>query len=119
MDWATIVTVMVLLGPGGFHIGGENLRSFDPPPEYRQLYEETEACVRWEGDFDEVRWMAMDHLTVFGEPAVGAWLPRGIIILRTIDYDRNGTVRHEALHDIIGGGGHPDVLFDACAPDIV
>ena len=95
---------------------------FRPPEAYRAAWDSVEACSGLRGDMGRVRWYAVPGQTFFvGETLTsGAWHPPHNIYLSewaaTADTVRDyHTVRHEMLHDLLGGGGegmaHPQVFW--------
>ena len=84
---------------------------FEPPARWEILWGDVERCSGFRGDFHRVTWFSAtgDNL-----PA-GWWHPPHAIYLVSsmVDSvgghnarDRQYTVMHEMLHDLIGRGGH-------------
>lgn len=96
---------------------------FAAPDAYRAAWASVEACSGLTGDMARVQWYAVPQgLFYVGEtPTFGAWTPpHTIYVAESVKDDSLGhylTVRHEMLHDLLGGGGegvaHPPV-FRTC-----
>jgi hypothetical protein len=96
---------------------------FDAPPAYQAAWDSVEACSGLSGDLARVRWYAVpqDAFYVGKTLTFGAWTPpHTIYVAEWAKDDSLGhylTVRHEMLHDLLGGGGegqaHPPV-FRTC-----
>jgi hypothetical protein len=74
-----------------------------------------EACSSKTGDFDLVRWFEASALVVQGESVLGIWEPmHDITVLNTLK-DEASIVRHEMLHDLLGGDiEHVHEAWSAC-----
>lgn len=93
---------------------------FEAPLGYRALWDSVEACSGLRGDLGRVRWYAVPGQTFFvGETVTyGAWhTPHNVYVSEWAKADSLSnylTVRHEMLHDLLGGGAegeaHPPVF---------
>jgi hypothetical protein len=94
--------------------------SFAPPPEYRLWWSMTEACSGLRGSLDAVEWDVVPGVEVLpgtnGEYS-GEWFAQGNrIVLADVEKLNGGLVRHEMLHALIRGSGHPRREFlERCA----
>ncbi len=85
-----------------------------PPPAYSEWWDDTERCARISGDFLGVRWFVAFELDGSDE-VVGQWTERREIILRSDTWLDSIVVRHEILHDLLGGDrGHEGPEWDTC-----
>ncbi len=94
----------------------------EPPAAFRVAWRQIESCSGLSGSFDRVRWF------VVPQPAwrcgdgycAGQWhAPHDIFLSQTAVADSSGgyhTVKHEILHDLVGGRGSHPPLFDTCIP---
>jgi hypothetical protein len=107
----------------------EGAREITPDPAWgwRTLYDSAEACVGIEGDYDRLRWFAVDRIT--GEDGyAGYWKEGRIYLLPTPAARRKGIhavdepfkpllVQHEMIHDLLhGDGAHEHPAWDRCDP---
>ncbi len=84
---------------------------FAPPLAYRVAWLQVENCSGLRGDFTRVKWFAIPGLFFrCGEGNCQGMWTSPHRIYSAGDYF---TVRHEILHDLLGGGGHPPV-FRTC-----
>jgi hypothetical protein len=96
---------------------------FEVPLAYQAAWDSVEACSGLSGDMARVRWYAVPQTTFFvgKTETFGAWTPpHTIYVAEWAKDDSLGhylTVRHEMLHDLLGGGAegqaHPPV-FRTC-----
>ena len=113
--FATLVT----LGPGACGdppaSTGPTATPFEPPPVYRTLWADVEACSGRVGDPDRVRWQRTDSFP--GQPLrLAQWEPGHVITLRSDMDVALPIVAHEILHDLLGGDGeHLDPAWLECA----
>jgi len=89
---------------------------FTPPSVYRQWWTLTEQCSGRQGSFDAVSWYVVpDSVTLPGTNGFnGEWYSAGDRIVLAGGEDGISTgdlVRHEMLHAILRGGGHPRDMF--------
>lgn len=100
----------------------DDLRELDPPPAHLlEWYRDVEECADLEGDAGAVRWWAASEVLVLqGADTIaavpGAWTRPHNVFLREDAIDLEGTVRHEALHDLLRSTDHPEPPFGTCAP---
>jgi len=97
---------------------------FDAPIAYQAQWDSVEACSGLEGDLARVQWHAVP-LDIFscgeGQNCFGAWRPPHNAYVtewaKDDSLDHYRTVRHEMLHDLLGGpiigDPHPPV-FRTC-----
>jgi hypothetical protein len=99
---------------------------FEPPAAYRDAWASVEACSGLRGDMSRVRWYAIPGVASFpcgeGRECFGMWRsPHSIYVAEwasEMRFNNYLVVRHEMLHDLLGGGGaeggsHPTV-FSTC-----
>ncbi|MDH3223200.1 MAG: hypothetical protein OEO23_05750 [Gemmatimonadota bacterium] len=76
---------------------------YDPLPEYVDFWSRTEACSGLSGEVGLIEWFRATSITSKGQISRGLWEPpHKITVLRGLEADER-TVRHEMLHDLIGG----------------
>jgi hypothetical protein len=89
---------------------------FTPPSIYREWWALTEQCSGRRGSFDAISWYIVpDVYTLPGSKNVGgafySWGNR-IAIAGAQDSKSDGEfIRHEMLHALLHGGGHPRDMF--------
>lgn len=95
-------------------------QQFEPPSAYRVAWQEVETCSGLRGNFDRVRWFLVPQ-PFFRCPegnCNGAWeSPHNIYLSQIAAADSGSgyfTVRHETLHDLLGGGADHPPVFRAC-----
>jgi len=93
---------------------------FTPPPVYSRWWRMVEECSGRRGSLDAVAWYEVpgaSSVDVNGEPASGYWSRGGNQIVLAGPYTLRGdVVRHEMLHALVRGRGHPREQFlGACA----
>jgi len=84
------------------------------PVQYATWWRMTEACSGLHGDFNAVQWYESgdDPIALEGKDYDGYWFGSHDRILISPSHLRDGgTVRHEMLHALLGGGGHPLEFF--------
>lgn len=89
--------------------------ALEPRPEFFAWYWMTEECSGLSGDAGRVRWFSAGGIVTGSERPVANWSePHEITILA--GFERNGfVVRHEALHDLLGGDPlHAAPAWDQC-----
>lgn len=86
---------------------------FEPPAVYARWWAMTEACSGRRGDLAAVRWYRTPgSLMHDGQSLAGYWTSRGnTIVLRGDRVEDGQVVRHEMLHALLRGGGHPHAQF--------
>jgi hypothetical protein len=85
-----------------------------PPPVYREIWEEAEACTGTKGNFDRVRWglVAGKTFECNGKGAIGCWTKPHQIAIAQDWMNIRWVVRHEMIHDLTGythDGGERDI----------
>jgi hypothetical protein len=89
--------------------------TFTPPPVYETWWKMTEACSGLTGSFAAVSWVKTNEFLRDinnGDPIVAYWTARSNrIVLTNTSTTSGGTVRHEMLHALYKGGGHPRNLY--------
>jgi len=89
---------------------------FTPPAVYRDWWALTEECSGISGDFSDVTWYRVPGVADFafgdGSSVNGRWDALGNRIILAGDAQLAGDlVRHEMLHALLHGGGHPRSAF--------
>jgi hypothetical protein len=100
-----------------------NGEQFTPPPVYARWWAMTQACSGLSGDLASVSWYVVPGVSAFplqGQLVDGYWSFAGnrIVIAETARLD-GGKVRHEMLHALIKGRGHPRGKFLADCGGVV
>ena len=114
---ATLLPVLGCLDPFAPPIGTHRI---DPPPAYRTAWQTVEDCSGLHGDFNRVIWYLIPQpFYRCGERnCLGTWKPPHNIYLSAIAAVDSGsryfTVRHEILHDLLGGGSDHPTVFATC-----
>ena len=96
-----------------------NAEQFEPPAVYARWWAMTEACSRLSGDLSSVSWFVVPGVTTVlldGKAVEGYWsLGSNRIVIAGGGKLVGGIVRHEMLHALIKGRGHPRAKFlDDC-----
>jgi hypothetical protein len=96
-----------------------NAEEFSPPPVYARWWAMTEACSRLSGDLSSVSWFVVpgaNTVLLDGKPVQGYWSSAGNrIVIAGAGKLTGDIVRHEMLHALIQGRGHPRSKFlDDC-----
>ena len=88
---------------------------FTPPSIYREWWALTEQCSGRQASFDAISWYVVpDAYSLPGTNGLnGLWYGDNRIILAGADdgISAGDLVRHEMLHAILRGGGHPRDMF--------
>ena len=89
---------------------------FVPPPVYAQWWAMVEECSGLQGSLENVQWFAVPEQlwnpANTTEPVAGYWsLASNRIVLNSNDTVNGGVVRHEMLHALLRGQGHPRSAF--------
>ena len=95
---------------------------FDPPAPYSAAWAAVEECSGIRGDMGRVRWYAVPDVWSFpcadGEECSGLWRSPHAILLTEFAQASHGdnyfVVRHEMLHDLVGGGQEHPPVFEQC-----
>jgi hypothetical protein len=86
-----------------------------PPAIYARWWAMTEACSGVTGDFNDISWFTVPGAASFdrdGTQVLGYWTNAGNqIVLAGNASLSGGNVRHEMLHALLRGGGHPRSQF--------
>lgn len=105
---------------------------FTPPPIYRMWWEMTEACSGRTGKLGDIEWYVVPGSSLVrdaGSDVAGFWSPDNNTVVLSGESQMDGSVvRHEMLHALLFGAGHPRRLFlqtcggvvacnDACIDD--
>jgi hypothetical protein len=108
-------TLVSCESPTGIPFPSNAIR-FTPPSIYREWWTLTEECSGRSASFDDVAWYVAP--TAYEIPRTnglaGIWVPDGNRIVLAGGYDGvsdGELVRHEMLHAILHGGGHPRDMF--------
>lgn len=92
---------------------------FVPPAVYARWWSMTEACSGRSGNLEAVDWYRVpgSQFVRGGQPVGGYWNRySNRIVLAEVGIEHGPSVRHEMLHALIGGDGHPRSQFlGACA----
>ena len=112
---ATLALVACSIPTEGLSLAVTQRQPLVPLQEYRGWWEIVEACSSRSGDFDLVRWYEASGIVVRGEVALGLWEPpHDITVVNTVK-ENAFIVRHEMLHDILGGDpDHKDEAWLRC-----
>lgn len=95
----------------------QGTQRFEPPAAYRIAWQQVEDCSGLRGNFDRVRWFLIPQPTFdcLDSDCNGLLkTPHDIYLSERAAVDSVGgywTVRHEILHDLLGGvPGHPEAF---------
>jgi hypothetical protein len=85
-----------------------------PPPVYREIWKEAEACTGKRGNFDRVRWglVAGKEFDCNGKGAIGCWTKPHQIAIANDWKNIQWVVKHEMIHDLMQlshDGGERDI----------
>ena len=96
----------------------DGARRVDPPPAYQTWWERTQACSARNGDFSRLEFFAVPgaEFTCPTGQCVGRWEPGHRIYIAEKFLASELVVRHEMLHELLGGGGHPNPPFGHGCP---
>ena len=121
--WTATLVAWFTVGCGDSFAPPPGSYAFQLPAAYRAAWDSVESCSGLSGDLGRVRWYAVPGQTFFVGATLtyGAWHPpHNIYVSEWAKDDSLGhyvTVRHEMLHDLLGGGregvAHPPV-FQTC-----
>jgi hypothetical protein len=108
--------LLLPLAACGFDVAGS--APMEAPALYREWWAKTESCSGLRGDFDRIEWQIVPGYSFecnSGQCA-GHW-QRGHQIYLAEEWKMNEmVVRHEMLHDLMNGGGHPNPPFGQGCP---
>ena len=94
---------VIVGGCGGFTAEVVGKEPFAPPAVYAEWWVSTEDCANRAASLGRVEWYLAASVTGDHQVARGRWSPpHEIIIVRGYEMDEL-TVRHEMLHDLLGG----------------
>lgn len=113
---ALLAPGLLLVAACGFDVAGSE--SMEAPAVYREWWDKTEACSGLSGDFDRVEWLVVPGYSFpcSSGQCAGHW-ERGHQIYVADEWKLNEmVVRHEMLHDLLDGGGHPNPPFGEGCP---
>ncbi len=107
---------LLLLAACGFDPGDESPMA--PPAVYREWWGKTEACSGLTGDFGRVSWSVVvgPSFPCSSGRCAGHWEPGHRIYLAEGWAMNEMVVRHEILHELMNGGGHPNPPFGQGCP---
>lgn len=122
------IALMAMAACGGEDLTGVDLSGLieiSPEPEWQRIYGEVESCTGSRGDFDRVTWFRATSIrdTLERDEPAGFWLgpegiPHGIAIHRNRLAEGGeklaGTVRHEAIHEVLQIASHEGVVWCRC-----
>ncbi len=101
----------------------DGAQRFQPPPVYQLWWEMTQECSASRGLFARVRWYYVpgaQTLQVNGQRVQGYWTSGNVIVLAETAMLNGPLVRHEMLHSLQDGAGHPREFFlGRCAGVVV
>ena len=92
----------------------ENAVRFDPPTVYTEWWRMTEQCSALGGDLSRIAWYVVPEASVTsadGDEVQGLYLYGDRIVLSQSSMYSGPVVRHEMLHAMLKGKGHPRADF--------
>jgi hypothetical protein len=92
----------------------ENAIRFDPPAVYAEWWRMTEQCSALGGDLSRVAWYVVPAPSVTsadGDEVQGLYLYGDRIVVSQNSMYSGHVVRHEMLHALLKGKGHPRADF--------
>jgi len=114
-QWAACVLAAAAVGCQAYTLSFRDKEPLEPLPVYVEWWAATETCSGQRSDLGAIKWYTA--LTIATEVAVarGVWVPpHEITIVRGFE-DDEVTVRHEMLHDLLGGDSdHTEPEWAAC-----
>lgn len=87
----------------GFEAEVSNKTPLAPLEVYASWWAATEACSDLQGDMERITWYTATGITGDGKLASGRWSEPHDIILVLGYEETERIVRHEMLHDLLGG----------------
>ena len=92
----------------------EEYRPYAPGAEIRAWWDEDVACSGRQGNFDRIRWFVVpgESFECPGGTCLGRWETNHRIYIAEAWITSPLVVRHEMLHELLDGGGHPAVPFE-------
>lgn len=122
MKVASLVVLVVVCGLVAFSLIARlppGAEAFAPPTVYARWWAMTEACSGRSADLGAVHWYRVPGSRFMhgGQPTAGYWNKyTNRIVLAVEGIAQGPIVRHEMLHALLQGGGHPRSQFlGACA----
>jgi hypothetical protein len=98
-----LASVATGCGSSGFEAKITNKEPFTPPAVYASWWTATESCSDRTGRLNAITWYLAGGISGDGAVARGRWSePHEIVIVKGYEADPK-TVRHEMLHDLLGG----------------
>ena len=87
--------------------------AMSPHPVFQQLWADVQLCSNRTGDFGGIRWFVT---TAFDSAdTLGQWNSRREITIRIDSWNNFLVIKHELLHDLLGGDGdHRDPAWVNC-----
>ena len=111
----TVAAALAAVSCSAFATSISNKREMEPLAIYAQWWVATEACSGRSGEFTDISWYSADAISSDESLALGLWRPPHEIVIVSRYIEDELTVRHEMLHDLIGGDpGHDDAAWDSC-----
>ncbi len=99
----TIVLILAGCGSLGFEAEIKDKEPFPPPDVFAIWWRATEACSGQTSSLNAITWYLASGISGDGAVARGRWsAPHEIVIVKGYEADPK-TVRHEMLHDLLGG----------------
>lgn len=115
LTWLALASTLAAVGCSAFATSISNKREMEPLPIYAQWWVATEVCSDRSGDFTDITWYSADAISSDESLALGLWRPPHEIVIVSRYIEDEMTVRHEMLHDLIGGDPrHDDDAWDSC-----
>ncbi|MBK9065724.1 MAG: hypothetical protein IPL76_02420 [Gemmatimonadetes bacterium] len=112
----TCLTFGALLG-GCSRFAPDDAERFEPPAVYHAWWSQTEQCSGRTGNIARVQWFKVPG-HAFECPTgscAGRWEDNHSIYVAEDWLEHEMVVRHEMLHELLNGSGHPDPPFgDPC-----
>lgn len=93
----------------------DNRRPFVPPASYVAWWQAVETCSAQTGELARIEWFIADGLSENGRLVRARWEAPHRITLLANETDTEDVVKHEMLHDLLGGDpDHAGPAWDAC-----
>jgi len=93
----------------------EDRRTFAPLPAYADWWELTEECSGHTGALPRIDWYLASSIVADGKLARARWSPPHDIVVVQGNETEERLIRHEMLHDLLGGDpGHEGEVWDVC-----
>jgi hypothetical protein len=89
--------------------------AIQPPAAYQQFWGEVELCSGLEGSFERVDWFLTEYFPD-GSDILGQWNSRHEITIRYAWRFQPYVVKHEILHELLGGDSlHQEEAWTLCS----